>query len=110
MESSARSPEELVALLEDAFVLRDAAALVGLFAPRAMLVAAGRHPAHGRPEIAAAVSALWADDRTYLAGPYRVLSAGDTALAFCTDAVHVMQRSRARTWRYAISVLGGSAG
>jgi hypothetical protein len=56
------------------------------------------------------VSALWADDRTYLAGPYRVLSAGDTALAFCTDAVHVMQRSRARTWRYAISVLGGSAG
>ncbi len=106
MNASARSPEELDTLLEDAFVLRDTAALVALFDPRAVLVADGRPVAHGRGEIAAAVTALWADDGSYLAGSRQVVLAGDTALVIGQDAVHVLHRSRERTWRYAIAVLG----
>jgi Domain of unknown function (DUF4440) len=106
VESSARSPEELDSLLEDAFVLRDTSALVQLFEPGAVLVATGRPAAHGRDEIAATVRALWADDHTYLAGPRRVVLAGETALVAGDEAVHVMQRNGDRTWRYAISVLG----
>ena len=109
MESSARSPEELDTLLEDAFVLRDAAALVGLFAPQAVLVATGRPAAHGRSEIAATVRSLWAEDHTYLAGAHRVVLVGGTALVISPDAVHVMQRGRERTWCYLVSVINCTA-
>ena len=71
-----------------------------------MLVADGRPVAHGRGEIAAAVTALWADDGSYLAGPRQVVLAGDTALVIGQDAVHVLHRGRERAWRYAIAVLG----
>ncbi len=105
MNPSARSPEELDSLLEDAFVLRDAAALVELFDPRAVLVAAGRPAAHGRGEIAATARALWADERSYLAGPRRVVLAGDTALVIGGDAVHVVRRGPENTWRCVISMI-----
>ncbi len=61
MSTGARSPEELETLLEDAFVLDDAAALARLFEPTAVLVVAGEgsRRAHGpcgdRPPRAGAV-------------------------------------------------------
>ena len=41
MPGGARTPEELETLLEDAFLLRDNAALVQLFEPTAVLIAGG---------------------------------------------------------------------
>jgi hypothetical protein len=102
----ARTPEELEALFEDAFVLRDPGALAPLFEARALLVAAGiTGEVRGSREIARSASALWAHDYTYLADPRRVVQAHDVALVLAAQGTNVARRSADGAWRYAISLL-----
>jgi hypothetical protein len=102
----ARTPEELEALFEDAFVLRDPAALAPLFEARALLVAGGATgEVRGSQEIARSASALWAHDYTYIADPRRVVQAHDVALVLAAQGTNVARRAADGAWRYAISLL-----
>jgi len=102
----ARTPEELEALFEDAFVLRDPAALAPLFEARALLAAGGATgEVRGSQEIARSASALWAHDYTYLADPRRVVQAHDVALVLAARGTNVARRAADGAWRYAISLL-----
>jgi hypothetical protein len=101
----ARTPEELDALLEDAFVLRDPAALGSLFEARALLVAGGTGEVRGSEEIAQSASALWSRDFTYVADARRVVQAHDIALVLATQGTSVVRRGADGAWRYAISLL-----
>ena len=106
MTQGARTPEELEALLEDAFVTRDAEALAGMFAEGAVLaVGEGRDAARGAEEIGRLATALWEGERTYVAEPYRVLQARDTALVLAGRAINVLRRGSDGAWRYAIALL-----
>lgn len=105
MDAGARTPEELEALLEDAFVLHDQQALAHLFHPGAMLVAGGGLPeARGRRQIAQVAAQLWDAEHLYLADPRRVLQVRDTALVLAGSAINVVRRADG-SWRYAISLL-----
>jgi hypothetical protein len=102
----ARTPEELDALFEDAFVLRDAAAVAPLFEARALFVADGvTGGVRGCEQIARSASALWSRDLTYVADPRRVLQAHDIALVLATHGTSVVRRGADGGWRYAISLL-----
>ena len=105
MTQRPRTPEELEALLEDAFVTRDAEALSGMFAEGAVL-AIGERPdaARGTEEISRFAAALW-DDRTYVAEPRRVVQARDTALVLADRAINVVRRGSDGAWRYTIALL-----
>jgi hypothetical protein len=106
MRLGARTPEELETLFEDAFVIRDPAALAELFEEGAVLAASGgREEAHGGEAIARLATAMWERERTYLADPRRVLQAQDTALVVAAWGIHVVRRGSDRVWRYAISLL-----
>jgi hypothetical protein len=106
MTTRAPTPEALETLLEDAFVLRDPAALAALFEPGAVLVAAGaRRAARGRAAIARAAAAGWARDRTYVAQPLCVFRTGDTALVLAAGGLSVVRRGPDGAWRYAIALL-----
>jgi len=109
MRHGARTPEELEALFEDAFVVRDRDALGRLFDEGALLVTAhGQREARGTLEIARAAAAIWEGDGTYVADPTRVVQSRDTALVVATGAINVMRRGRDGAWRYAIAVLTGN--
>ena len=100
---TARSPEELDTLLEDAFVLRDRQALTQLFRADAVIGSTVRpHLAAGRSEIASAISAIWEEGGTYVARPPRVLQTRHTALVIAGQTVHVVRRD-GEGWRYLIS-------
>jgi hypothetical protein len=102
----AHTPEELEALFEDAFVLRDPRAIALLFEERALLVGAGlAGQVRGSDEIARSASALWSQNLTYLADPRRVIQAHDLALVLATQGTSVVRRGTDGTWRYAISLL-----
>ena len=103
MAPGARTPEELETLLEDAFVMRDGAAVVDLFEPDGLVAAHARNTARSAA-IGPFVADLWAQDLTYLARPERVLQARDTALIVAERAISVIRR-RDDHWRYAISLL-----
>lgn len=106
MTEGAHTPEELEALFEDAFVLRDPGALAPLFEARALLVAGGvTGEVRGSREIARSASALWARDYTYLADPRRVVQAHDVALVLAAQGTNVARRAADGAWRYAISLL-----
>lgn len=109
MLTGAQSPEELDTLLEDAFVLRDAAALARLFEVAGVLVAEGLPAAHGRAEIGRVGARLWRDGRSYVADARRVLMAHGVALVIGHGAVHVVRRGRDRSWRYVITMLHDGA-
>jgi hypothetical protein len=103
---AARTPEELEALFEDAFVLRDRGALPPLFESRALLAASGfTGEARGSEEIGLFASALWSRDITYVAEPRRVVQASDIALVLATQGTSVVRRGADGAWRYAISLL-----
>ena len=103
MPSGALTPEELETLLEDAFVLRDRAALAGLFETDGLIAADGA-AARGAG-IEAFVAALWERDVTYLAQPRRVLQVGNTALIVDEQSISVVRRAADARWRYAIALL-----
>jgi hypothetical protein len=103
---AARTPEELEALFEDAFVLRDPGALAPLFEPRALLDASGvTGEVRGSDQIARLASSLWSRDLTYVADPRRVVQAHDIALILATQGTSVVRRGADGAWRYAISLL-----
>ena len=106
MRSAARTPEELEAALEDAFVTRDAEALSGMFAEGAVLVPGnGPHEARGTEEITLLAEALCEGDQTYFAAPRRVVQARDTALVIASRGINVLRRGGDGGWRYAIALL-----
>jgi hypothetical protein len=103
---AARTPEELEALFEDAFVLRDPRAVAPLFEARALLVAGGvTGEARGSDDVARSAAALWSRDFTYVADPRRVIQAHDIALVLATAATSVVRRGADGAWRYAITLL-----
>jgi hypothetical protein len=104
MRPHARSPEELDALLEDAFVLRDPVELAELFEDGAVL-ATRRRQALGHDAIGEVVAALWACDRTYVGAVRRVLRTRELALVVAAAGIHLARRADDGTWRTAISVL-----
>jgi hypothetical protein len=105
MTAGARSPEELEALFEDAFLLRDRAGFDRLFDEGAVLAATGGSEARGSEAIGAELAGLWARNCSYLAGPRRVLRARDTALVVADAGIHVLRRGGDGAWRAAISLL-----
>jgi hypothetical protein len=106
MTRGARTPEELEALFEDAFVTRDAEAISGMFAAGAVLaVGEGQDAARGGVEIGRLATALWEGERTYVAEPRRVVQARDIALVLADRAINVLLRERDGAWRYAIALL-----
>jgi hypothetical protein len=106
MSTGARTPEELEALLEDAFVTRDAQALSAMFADGAVLaLRAEADAARGVAEIGRLAAALWEADRTYVAAPRRVVQARDVALVLADGVINVVRRGSDGTWRYAIALL-----
>jgi hypothetical protein len=105
MTAGARTPEELDALLEDAFVLRDRAAFAALFDNGALLME-GRGPeARGGEAIGRAAAELWARGCTYVARPRRVLRSRETALVVADAGIHVLRRGGDGAWRAVISLL-----
>jgi ketosteroid isomerase-like protein len=104
MRSGARTPEELDALLEDAFVVRDRRAVVALFESEALLVDAAAGEARGAREIASWATQTWRRGVTYLDAEPRVLQAGDTALVLTPEGISVARHDD-RGWRYAIALL-----
>jgi hypothetical protein len=108
MGTGARSPEDLEALFEDAFVTRDAQAVAALFADGAvlaLLAGATPHAARGAADIGRLAAALWAADRTYVAAPRRVVQARDIALVLADGATNVARRGNDGAWTYAIALL-----
>src|SRR5215216_4537846 len=104
MRSGARTPEELDALLEDAFVVRDRRAVAALFESEALLVDAAAGEARGASEIASWATQTWRRGVPYLAAQPRVLQAGDTALVLTPEGISVARHDD-RGWRYAIALL-----
>jgi ketosteroid isomerase-like protein len=105
MRSTARTPEELDALLEDAFVVRDREAVAALFESEALVVDAAACEARGADAIASWARATWTRGITYVAARPRVLQAGDTALVLTLDGIGVARRHDDRAWRYAIALV-----
>ena len=110
MSVSARTPEELETLLEDALVLRDRQALAELFEAGAVLVVGEERPARGAEAIARLALATWADDRTYVADLRRVLQTRDLALIVAEGGINVVRRDSDGVWRYAIVLLAVDEG
>jgi hypothetical protein len=102
--TSARSPEELETLFEDAFVTSDRRAVVRLFEDGAVL-GATLGEARGGEQISRLAAAMWERDYRYLADPQRVLQARDTALVIGPRGINVVRRGSDGGWRYAISLL-----
>jgi hypothetical protein len=100
------TPEELETLLEDAFVTRDRRELTALFDDGAVLAStAARQEARGGEAIGRTVAELWDGERTYVAGPSRVLESRGLALVVSRSGIHVARRGEDRAWRAAISLL-----
>jgi len=104
MRPGARTPEELETLLEDAFVVRDRAALAELFEEGAVL-GDGSREARGGDEIARLAGDIWGSNRTYLAQPSRVLQARSSGLIVAERGINVVRRGSDGAWRYAIALL-----
>jgi hypothetical protein len=103
--AGASTPEELETLLEDAFVLRDTAALAALFEERALLgTLDGCGEARGAAAIAEFVCSLWNGGHTYVAAPRQVLQAGTEALLLAERNIALARRGSDGAWRYAISL------
>ena len=106
MRPRARTPDELAALLEDAFVLRDRRAVAALFEGDALLVDASAGQARGAGEITSWATETWKRGVTYTAAEPCVLQAGNTALVLTPDGIAVARRHDHCAWRYSIAVVG----
>jgi ketosteroid isomerase-like protein len=96
MKPGARTPEELDALLEDAFVVRDRRAVAALFESEALLVHGAAGEARGAREIASWATETWKLGLTYVAAEPRVLQAGDTALVLTPEGIGGGRRQDAK--------------
>lgn len=100
----ATTPEELEAMLEDAFIVKDAVAAAELFEETALLVdGCTSSEARGRPGIARAIASVW-HEWTYVAASDRVLQAGDLAVGL-GPSLTVLRRRPDGVWRLAIAML-----
>ncbi len=102
MSDSARTPEELETLFEDALLLRDDVALRELFQEGSALEACDAGTARGGSEIARLALAMWRDDTTYVANPRCVVQVRDLALIIAGQSINVARRDQDGIWRYAI--------
>lgn len=93
----AQTPEELDRLLEDAIVVRDGAAVRGLFELGGIL-------AVGDAELRGDAIAAWPGSG-YVAAPRRVLQTRGTALLVSDMGVGVLRRDPDAGWRFAIALL-----
>jgi len=100
--SSARTPEELEALFEDALIQGDSMMLSTLFEPGATLVTGNAPPAHGSEAIACLALVTWGGDHPYVADPRHVVVARDIALIVAEQGINVVHRDCDGAWRYAI--------
>jgi ketosteroid isomerase-like protein len=101
----ARTPEELDALLEDAFVVRDREAVAELFDDDALVVDGISREARGTREIGGWATHAWSAGLTYVGADPQVLQARDTALVLMRRGIGVARRRDGRGWRYAIALL-----
>jgi nuclear transport factor 2 (NTF2) superfamily protein len=101
---TARTPEELDTLIEDAFLQRDRAALDGLFDEGAVLMN-GCGVLHGREAIGHAMTESWDRQCTYVARTRQVLQVRDTALVVADAGIHVLRRGADGAGRAQISLL-----
>lgn len=101
----ARTPEELDALLEDAFVLRDRAASEALFHPSAVLLEAHGSEARGDEAIGRTLEELWDRELVYVARPRHLLRTRALALVVADSGTHVVQRGADGAWRATLSLL-----
>ena len=109
MSTTARTPEELETLFEDALLTRDCAAVASLFADGAVLVPGSGRPIRGEAIARAALDA-WDCDNPYLADPRTVIQARAIALVIADGAITVARRKADGTWQYAIVLRLGSNG
>ena len=84
-------------LLEDAFVLRDAAVLADLFEPGAVVASVD-----GQHRVTDIGDAIW--ELGYWSDPRRIVYSARTAVVVGGRAVNVMHWSENGSWRYAICV------
>lgn len=105
MSRGARSPEELEALLEDAFLVFDEQTLTELFEPDAVLVTAGGRSKRGQQAIGRITASMSAGPVCYWADPRTTLQASDLALVLGSKAINVMRRTSEGTWRLVVCFL-----
>ena len=101
---TARTPEDLDTLVEDAFLQRDRVALDDLFDDGAVLMN-GHGMVRGREAIGHALTASWDRQCTYVACTRQVLQVRDTALVVADAGIHVLRRGSDGAWRAQISLL-----
>jgi hypothetical protein len=102
------SPDELVTMLEDAFVMRRPDDVAALFEPNAVVaVTVGEHlsEARGRPAIADIAALLWARGATFIAGPNDTILAGRRALVVGPSLIASLHRGRDKAWRLELGFL-----
>jgi hypothetical protein len=111
MTAGGQTPEDLETMLEDALLMRDAAALAGLFEDAGVLVTShGPEQIRGPGQIIRSARLLWEHQPGYLAGPRRVFQARNTALLLGDGVINVARRGPDGAWRYAISILNDQQG
>lgn len=86
-------------LLEDAFVLRDAAALADLFQPEAVIASV-----EGQHRVTDLGDGIW--KLGFWSEPRLIVENGHTAVVIGSRAINVMHGSEGGSWRYAICVFG----
>lgn len=102
MGVSARTPEELETLFEDALTMRDRDMLAALFEEGAVLIAGNERPVHGDAEIVRLALETWHSEHSYIADPWHVIQARDIALVVMERGVNIARRGSDGGWRYAI--------
>jgi ketosteroid isomerase-like protein len=102
--AGAACPEELEAILEDAFLLRDASMITSLFDNDAVLLTRATSQVHGRSAIAQVIIDHLLDGGSYVAAPQVVMQFGRLALIISGTATSVARRGP-DGWHYVISRL-----
>jgi hypothetical protein len=102
MSAGGYSPEELEALIEDAFVLRDGMAFASLFEDGGVLLTGGACELRGREAIAQSVGSVWLSLDVYFTSSHRCLSNRDSALLTGDGVIAVARRCADRYWRLAL--------
>jgi hypothetical protein len=97
-------PEELEAMLEDAYLLGDAALVGNLFDIDAVLLAQGTSQVRGRLAITKVIMNQLRNGGSYVGAPQLVMQSGQLALIISHAATSVARRGP-DGWHYAISRL-----
>ena len=104
MSTGAACPDELETLLEDACLLNDAWALMGLFDHDAVLLTRATSQVRGRSAIANVIIGQLRHGGSYIAAPQLIMQSGQLALIISGVATSVAVRGP-DGWHYVISRL-----